>query len=468
MTNAQVLVVDHEQDARELLGNMLAREAVRPRMAEDARQGLALLRQGSFQVLFTALRMPDMDGLELVRQALRLCPGLAAVVVTGHAEIGSCIEAMRLGASDYVQKPFTPPVIRAALARALDSRRRRSRTIASHPEDAPAPPAHACCMEGLDDPAVTQSAAMRRVRELVAKIAPSDAPVLVHGEAGAGKGSLARAIHGRSRRAGGPFVHVACGAVYEEEFEARLFGRGGTLDEQEPLRRGAFESARGGTLFLADVDCLPTWAQARLFDALEAGSLRQASGLPNAPLDVRPIASASCDLETAVAENRLHGGLYYLLGVVAIHVPPLRHRREDIKVLAERCLARVSLRQNETADAARYRFTEEAWQCLLNHDWPGNLPELASVVARSVALAEGEEIGTGAIAWAPSGAPSRNHDTISVPLAGDFRQIERHVIREVIQRCQGNKAAAARALGLHRRTLYRMLQHDVAGAGAAE
>jgi len=468
MPDVQVLVVDDEPDVREFLGAIFTRDGAQVSLARNGQQALALLEQQTFQVLFTDLSMPDMHGLTLLRRALRASPLLSAVVFTGHAQLDSCIEAMRFGACDYLTKPFTPQMIRAALARALDACQRRGGAIAPSAE-APRVPAPAGSMCEREEHVVMQGVAMREVCLLAAKIAPTDAAVLIRGEPGVGKEVVARAIHRQSRRAGGPFVRVACGAIREAELDAAMFGQEQTDSEgQGKARPGHLEFAHGGTLLLTDVECLPPWAQARLFDALKRGCLQRGGSVGSLPLDVRVIAATSCDLEAAVAEGRFHGGLYYLLDVVTIHVPPLRRRPQDIKILAEQCLAQALARRGIATEELECGFTQEAWDCLLSHDWPGNLPELAGVVGRAVALADGQQIGKEAMAWARHEARCHSSDTISVPLAGNLRQIERYIIEEVIQRCRGNKAAAARTLGLHRRTLYRMLEEETAGAGAAE
>ena len=214
-------------------------------------------------------------------------------------------------------------------------------------------------------------------------------------------------------------------------------------------------AARGGTLFLADIECLPFWTQVRLFHAFQRRG-DGCDGLLSAGCDARLMASTSCDLEALAGDGRFFGGLYYLLNVAAVRVPPLCERREDIKGLAEYFLRETLAKQDIRARAIPWSFTQEAWECLLSHDWPGNLLELASVIARAVALADSEKIGRAAIACGPSKRAGGDGETISVPLAGNLREIERHIIEEVIRRCRGNKAAAARALGLHRKTLYRL------------
>jgi DNA-binding NtrC family response regulator len=451
MSTVQALVVDDDQDVCELLGGILSREGLQVSLAADGQQGLTRLEQQPFQILFTDLRMPDMDGLTVLRHALRKFSQLSSVVFTGHGDLDSCVEAMRLGACDYVTKPFTVEAIRAALTRALDFRRSKGRDGATR---------EALGLDQPDELLAAKSPAMRKVCDLVAKVAPTDAAVLIRGEPGVGKQRVAQAIHRQSRRAQGFFVPVACGMVRESELNERLFGLERRFgDGREPLQRGLLETAQDGTLFLADVDLLPVWAQVQLFDVLQRGRFRSGADFQAVPLDVRLIASASCDMETAVESGRFYSGLYYLLNVVAIHVPPLRERRDDIKILAERCLAQALAKQGIT-DPVQYHFTKEAWQFLLSHPWPGNIPELVSAVNRAVALSYNKEIGDLAMIGAPRKSPGRDAAAISVPLSGNLHQIEQYIIEQTIERCGGNKAAAARALGLHRRTLYRMLEEE--------
>ncbi len=313
-----------------------------------------------------------------------------------------------------------------------------------------------------DDPIVAQSPAMRDVCALMAKVAPSDNAVLICGEPGVGKELVARAIHRQSRRAAHPFVHVPCGAIREADLELMLFS-----DEREG-HYGLLDDANQGTLFLANVEHLPLRAQFLLCAVPMGGCTVPCSGVRPMPIDVRVIASTSSDLRAAVLKGRFSSEFYYHLSVVTLHVPPLRQRQPDIKILAERSLVQTLARQGVPADQVQYRFTPQACESLLNHDWPGNLPELASVVAHAVAMADGPLIGKEAIALLPRKVPRSSSEAISFPLTGNFREIERTIVEAMVQRCGGNKAAAARALGLHRRTLYRMLEEHAGGPGPAE
>jgi DNA-binding NtrC family response regulator len=311
---------------------------------------------------------------------------------------------------------------------------------------------------------------MRGVLDLVARIAPTNSAVLIRGESGVGKETIAREIHRKSGRASRALIRVPCGAICQQQLDAQLFGREGyrLLDAAAPSSSLLARSIHG-TLFLKDIAELPYWAQVKLLDVLQQGDCQPPQGDGSEPLDVRVIAATTCDLETALAEGRFHAGLYYYLNIVEIRIPPLRERREDIRSLAESFLARMHHAPGSRAGGVECRFSEEAWQRLLQHDWPGNARELASVVAHAVTVAESSEIGAASVAVSLNKARCQRHcETISVPLVGGLKEIERCVVGAVIERCRGNKAKAARVLGLHRRTLYRLLQEKARTNGKRE
>jgi DNA-binding NtrC family response regulator len=303
---------------------------------------------------------------------------------------------------------------------------------------------------------------MRSVLDLVAKVAPTNSAVLIRGESGVGKETIAREIHRKSGRASRAFVRAPCGAIRQQQLDAQLFGRDGyRLLDNETSSASLLARSNHGTLFLKDVCDLPFWAQVKLLDVLQQGDGEPPHGDGAVPLGVRVIASTTCDLESALAEGRFHAGLYYYLNIVEVRIPPLRERREDIRPLAESFLARMDHAQGPRAGGAGCCFSAEAWQRLLQYDWPGNARELASVVAHAVTVAEGREMGAASVAVSLSKARcQRDCETISVPLVGGLKEIERCVVGTVIERCRGNKAKAARILGLHRRTLYRLLQEQ--------
>jgi DNA-binding NtrC family response regulator len=299
------------------------------------------------------------------------------------------------------------------------------------------------------DQIVACSVAMRAVLDLVGKVATTDTPVLIQGELGVGKAMVAREIQRQSRRAAGPFVHVACGTLREAELNEKLFGEvadGLTRDKAGPA--GLLQSGGHGTLFLDDVARLPLWAQVKLLDYFQQNKHRRRGAV----LGARLISA------TTAHQNEFYAGLYYYLNVVQICIPPLRHRPEDIRRLCEHFLAAVEATRGAPAPGAPRRFSDEAWHSLLGYDWPGNALQLAGVVTRAMILADGPEIGPVHVAESLGREPSpASAEMISLPLAGGLKEMELAVINEVLRRCRGNKAAAARSLGLHRRTLYRLL-----------
>ncbi len=455
MSMAKVLIVDDHRSGVESLGNVLRRQGSEVSLARTGDQGLTLLKQEPFHVLFSHLRMPDTDGVSLLRSAFRLRPRLSAVVVSDRGNLDSCLKAIRLGACDYVARPFTADGIKDVLLRALEVYHRRVGADLL-PTGTPKVPEYGQAEEQIEALIAAQSASMGDISRVVERIASSTAAVLIRGEPGVGKGLVARAIHRQSRRAHGPFVQVACGAIREAELDARLFGRALPNGSNSPRQRGLLESATGGSFYLANVDRLPSWAQLALYDALQRGAIYPSADGHPVTFDIRTIASTACDLEGAVGENRFYDELYYLLNVVVIDVPPIR--QQNVRIWVERCLAQLVAKQGRAAGKRPRRFTRDAWESLLAYDWPGNLPEMTNVIARAVAMTDSDQIGRDAIVFSPRKPCPPQDAAFSVPVTGRLREIERVVIEEVIHRCRGNKAAAARALGLHRRTLYRMLE----------
>ncbi len=311
-----------------------------------------------------------------------------------------------------------------------------------------------------EGPVIARSSAMREILGLVRKIARANVPVLIQGEIGTGKQTIAREIHRQSPRAAKPFVHVVCGSLRESDLEERLFGPSRDDSPRSPgVPASLLEPSRYSTLFLDGVTQLPFWAQVKMLDALQRNDVRGREDGAAIATEARVIASATCDLQTAVAENRFFSGLYYYLNAVRIDIPPLRHRQEDIRALAEHFLAGAAFPFSAAPGKVPRHFSAEAWQSLLQYDWPGNVLQLAAVVAHAAMFAEGPEIGQACFAGLLGGACRQaDSETISVPLAGGLKSMELVLINEVIRRCRGNKAAAARALRLHRRTLYRLLE----------
>ena len=298
---------------------------------------------------------------------------------------------------------------------------------------------------------------MREVLSLAEQIAPMDVPILIQGETGVGKKLLGRIIHRQSGRADGPFVHVACATLPDSQLESELFGGPlGSLRENQH-RTGLVEQARGGTLLLEEVSDLPLWMQIKLLDVIDRGWFPAPGSDDPKPLDVRVIVTTSCDLETAVADGRFHRGFYDNVNLAPIRIPALRERPEDIKVFASYFVERLNERRDGDGGQYRSQIADDVWNLLVRFPWPGNVRQLASVITRATLL--NGDINTGLRTYLNNSLPSDIGEMITVPLAGDLKEIERYVIREVVRRQGGNKAQAARALGMHRRTLYRLLEN---------
>ena len=456
-TTRSVLVIDDERKIGELVAHFLREDGVKVLIALDGQEGLGILRCEPVDVLFTDLCLPGENGVEVLQKALRLRPQLTTVMMTGHGSLESSVDVFRLGACDYLTKPLTRQKFDASWSRVLLARRARGQLHARSAR--PALPQNKL----LDGEIIAQSAAMRDVLKIVARVASTTASVLIHGETGVGKGLIATAIHRQCVRAAEPFVQVRCGEVSATRPEAQLFGsERGAFAESQERRRGILELADGGTLFLDDVGELPERAQALLVRTIQDGRFCRGGNGEPVPVDVRVIAASQSDLRAEVAEGRFRRDLLDMLNVVSIAVPPLRSRVEDLRPLVRHFLAKVTpLRPEVSFGFAELRFSDEAMNCLARYDWPGNVRELSNVVEHAALLGQDEVMGIESL-------PERLRtfqkvepiDTVPVQLEGNLKQIQRHVLLEVLRRCNGNKAAAARTLGLHRRTLYRMLDKE--------
>jgi DNA-binding NtrC family response regulator len=459
MEASHVLVIHNEAAIRRLAADSISQERVRVSLASNGEEGLSLLERERVHVLVAWL---DMFGIgdEFVRRAATIQPLLAVVLMVDKARIDAALQRAQPGPVQYLPAPVTKKELRSAVRGALQRQVKRGPAPAGR-EEAVAGPGSACTATNAGtDRIIAASKAMREILHMVPRCARTDAPVLICGEPDTGKELIAEEIHRQSRRAAGPFVRIACGALRESDLAETLFGHR-RADRGAETPAALLEQAREGTLFLENVAQLPLWCQVELLDVLQQGQADHARTHEGAAVDVRVIASTATDLHTATAQRAFSSSLYYYLNVVQIHVPPLRHRPQDIRPLAEARLATVNALRARQGAGGPCRFAEDAWQCLVEYDWPGNILQLASVVRRAALLADGEPITRAKLADALGEVvPQGDADCISVPLLGNLKEIERAVIEAVIQRCGGNKAAAARALGLHRRTLYRILQDE--------
>ncbi len=442
---ATILVADDEAGMRESVARVLRREGFHVMAAEDGATALETLRRERVDLLIADLRMPRLDGLELLRAAKLVAPDTEVIVLSGHGTVEEAVEAMKEGAWDFLTKPFDrAPLVRAVRqvlerhALVLENRRLRQRVDE---------------LSGAGEILGT-SPAIRGVLGLVERVAPTSATVLILGESGTGKELVAGAVHHLSPRRERPFVRVNCAALPDTLLESELFGHEkGAFTGAVGRRPGRFELADGGTLLLDETADLSPLAQAKVLRVLQEGEFEPVGASRTVRVDVRVIAATNQDLAARVAERRFREDLFYRLQVVTITVPPLRERREDIALLAHSFLGRYAAKHRRPIEG----FTESALARLLDYSWPGNVRELEHTVERAVVLARDSFVDTGDLPDAIAGAePSAR--VVSIPIGMPLEEVEQRLIEETLRQTRGNKELAARLLGIASRTIYRKLK----------
>jgi two-component system response regulator AtoC len=444
----RVLVVEDDASLRGLLERGLQRRGFEVQAAASAAEAVAALRASEQDALLTDLRLGAEDGLALTQQALQIQPDLPVVVMTAFGSLDTAVGAIRAGAYDFLTKPIDVDAAQLTLDRAVQYRRLKAelvrvREIASSPDP--------------QEEMVGESATIRAVRDLVRRIAPGEATVLVTGESGTGKEVVARTLHRASERAGGPFVAVNCAALPENLLESELFGHvRGAFTDARSSRSGLFAQASGGTLFLDEVGEIPLAMQPKLLRVLEERRVRPVGGDRELDVDVRIVAATNRDLRSLADEGKFREDLYFRLAVMEVDLPPLRARGHDVLLIAQRELLRRALRANKNVRG----FSPEAGQMLLAYKWPGNVRELQNTVERALAMARFDHI-------TPDDLPERVRSIKPAAIAavielGDellpLSEIERRYIQHVLDAVQGHRKQAAKILGLDRKTLYRKLE----------
>ncbi len=435
----QVLVVDDEPDIRELLELTLAKMGLGVVAVGSLAEARETLRNARFDLCLTDMRLPDGEGLDLVRHISGLAGDLPVAVITAHGSAENAVAALKAGAFDYVSKPVGLEQLRALVKSAL-----------SLPDQAD-PPAR-------DLPLLGGSAPLAQVRELIAKLARTQAPVHVSGESGSGKELAARLIHGEGARRERPFVPVNCGAIPETLMESEFFGyKKGAFTGAEQDRDGFFQAANGGTLFLDEVADLPLAMQVKLLRAIQEKRVRKVGATQEEPVDVRIISATHQNLARLVESGRFRQDLFYRLNVIELKMPPLRDCREDVPLIAASILERIA----RASGAAPARLSDAALAELAQYDFPGNIRELENVLERATALSGGAQIGADDLMLRPvaaeEGGGRAAEGALGAPLPEYLDRVEREAILEALARTQFNRTAAAKLLGITFRTLrYRM------------
>ncbi len=440
----RVLIADDEESIRHVLTEMLNERGYEVRAVGDGEEAMRELASRDYDALVTDVRMPRMNGLDLVRAAQAASPETTIIVMSAYGSHDLAIEAMKAGAYDYLGKPFRPDEVLLVLRKAEERERLRRENVRLRRE-----------MSRLAPQLVAEGPAMKDVLKVVQKVAPTTTTVLIEGESGTGKELVARALHDLSPRAERPFVAVNCGAIPEQLIESELFGHSkGAFTDARAAKRGLFEEAEGGTLLLDEVGELPLPVQPALLRVLQAGEVRRVGDARSTRADVRVLAATNRDLAAEVQGGRFREDLYYRLNVVQVRLPALRDRQDEIGILAERLLARHA----ERSGIEPRTLSPQAMELLQRYRWPGNVRELENALERALVLSEEEEIGPESLpeavqrAVAPEPVPAKlGEDDFSVKRAQ--RVLEADLIRRALERTGGNRTKAAELLELSPRAL---------------
>jgi two-component system, NtrC family, response regulator HydG len=437
----KILVVDDQRNMRTTLAMMLRGSGYGVDEAGDGAQGMEKGATGAHDVVITDLRMGDYDGIEVLRAVKEAQPMTEVIVMTAYGTIESAVEAMRLGAFDYIQKPFSEQELLVKVSKAIESRRLHGQVSLF-------------AQEFKDryhfDNIIGRSQPIRDVLMRVVKIAPTDAIVLITGESGTGKELIARAVHANSRRGDRPFVTVNCAAITETLLESELFGHArGAFTGAVSARKGLFEEADGGTFFFDEIAETTPSFQAKLLRAIQDGEIRRVGENRPVKVNIRVIAATNADLSQAVKERRFRQDLYYRLNVARFHLPPLRERREDVPLLVEFFLDKYNRKMTRRA-----RVADNVLEPLMGYDYPGNIRELENMVEQAVALASGGVITIDDILPQAPRKPTRPQGRTLADLVDDA---ERDAVTAALRQFDGSREKAAEALDISPTTLWRKM-----------
>lgn len=456
MIKRKVLIVDDEESFRHMLSVILKKEGYEVEIAGDGEEALQRVATSFFNQVLCDIRMPRMDGLEFLRQVQTLDQDLTVIMMSAYGTTDSAIEAMKLGAYDYISKPFKPDEIVLTLRKAEERERLRRENERLRRE---------VRREFSFENIVSKNEKMQKIFDLISKVAQYKSTVLILGESGTGKELIARAIHYQSDRADKPFVPINCGAIPESLLESELFGHTkGAFTDAIRTKKGLFEEADEGTLFLDEVGELPPPLQVKLLRVLQDGEIRRVGDSKPLRVDVRIIAATVRELAREVNEGRFREDLYYRLNVLPVHVPPLRERREDIPLLVNHFIKKYNQALNKKVEG----IDPTALDALLKYRWSGNVRELENTIERAIVLADGNRIEFGNL---PAEIQNSGQDTAAIPLRVSdeeysikraSRALETHLIRKALVKTGGNHTHAARLLEIsHRALLYKIKEYRI-------
>lgn len=437
---ANILVIDDEESIRDSSSQVLHKSGYKVKAAKNGTGGLQAFKDEFFHVVLLDLKLPDLNGMEVLSRIKEENPETPVIIITGYASVESAVEAMKQGAFDYVAKPFNPEELRVVVKKALESRKIYFENISLRKE----------LEDNMEfDMIVGKSKAMQQVMDIVKRVSSSDSTVLISGESGTGKELLAREIQKHSFRKNAPFVVVDCGALVETLFESELFGHvKGSFTGAHQTKHGRFEVANGGTIFLDEISNISLNIQAKLLRVIQEREVNRIGSTKSIKVDVRILAATNENLTESVREGKFREDLFYRLSVVPIHLPPLRERKEDVPLLVDHFLRKY----NKKAKKKIRKISPAVKKALMEYDWPGNIRELENTIERAVVLSRSNEIELENLVYHGIGSSL----TLLDPGGGNYKtidEIEREYIKLVLQNQYGNKSKTAKILGIDRKTL---------------
>lgn len=442
-SEGRILIVDDEKDILRALEFVLSREGYSVATATSGEEAIELLKKEEYDLILTDLKMPGMDGMEVLEKSLQLRPSTAVIIMTAYATVESAVQAMRMGASDYIVKPFINEDVKLRIKRLLEHRKLREENVLLRQQLSQRIPGRLF---------LGNSNQIQQLLSLLEQVIPTKSNVLILGESGTGKGLVAELIHYNSPRKDKPFISINCSAIPENLLESELFGyKKGAFTGAVSDKKGLITMADGGTLFLDEIGDMPLSLQAKLLKVIETGEIIPLGDTVKRLVDVRIIAATNSDLEKKVREGRFREDLYYRLSVIEIKIPPLRERKEDIPVLVNHFIKTISEENRKNIKG----IDNEAMALLLQYPWPGNVRELKNVIERAVVLARGEYI-------TPSELPDKLKSSVTLQTPSGLREalseFEKSFIINAYEQHNKDKEATARALGIDLVTLYRKLK----------
>lgn len=454
MTIEKILIIDDEILVRNFLAETLRRKKFEVMTAENGQKALALLKDNTFDLVITDMKMPDITGIDVLRKVKELSPHSIVIIITAFGSIENAVEAMRLGAFNYLVKPFSPDTIEAIIEKAQEhlslineNQYLRQQLSTGNDRDG-----HVF---------ICESPAMKQISNQITQAAKSNAAIFIHGESGTGKEVVAHAIHINSTRANRPFIKVNCAAVPETLIESEFFGHEkGSFTGATARRLGRFELANGGTLLLDEITETPPGLQAKLLRVTQEQVFERIGGTKPVKVDVRLISTSNREMKEAIAQKMIREDLYYRLDVIPIHLPPLRERKEDIIPLANYFLEKVALENHRE----RKQLTQDAKEKLLAYAWPGNIRELSNVIERAVVMDNAMHVAAEhlfietQLHSGPVMTERTAADQLRLPKGISLQELEKQLIIETLQAQQNDRALTAKILGISTRKLTSKIQ----------